>query len=86
MKISKLTKKKKMRLLDVFFKKWTNNEKMAYLKASDFAIYSVLGRKVFESRIDINNNTIDVSKLSGIYLVNIITKEKTFTKKIVINL
>ena len=54
--------------------------------ASDFAIYSVLGRKVFESRIDINNNTIDVSKLSGIYLVNIITKEKTFTKKIVINL
>ncbi len=32
-KISKLTKKKKMRLLDVFFKKWTNNEKMAYLKA-----------------------------------------------------
>ena len=45
--------------------------------ASNIAIYSLLGSKVLGSRID-------VSKLSGIYLVNIITKEKVLTKIIVI--
>ena len=50
---------------------------------SKVQIYDALGRKVLSSKIDINN-TMDVSELKGIYLVNILSQEKRITKIIVI--
>ena len=49
-------------------------------------IYDTLGRKILELQIDTDNNTIDVSKLKGMYLVNILTQDKFITKFISINL
>lgn len=43
-----------------------------------------IGRKVSVSQIGMSNNTIDVSALRGIYVVNIITQEITITKRIII--
>jgi hypothetical protein len=51
---------------------------------STVEIYDTIGRKVLASQIDVNNNTIDVSELKGIYLVNITTQEIRITKIIVI--
>ena len=47
-------------------------------------IYDAIGRKVFVSEINVNNNTVDVSSLRGVYIVNIVTQEKTITKRIMI--
>ena len=47
-------------------------------------IYDAIGRKVLSVQIDINKNTINVSKLKGIYLVNILSQEKEITKILVI--
>ena len=47
-------------------------------------IYDTIGRKVLSVQIDINKNTINVSKLKGIYLVNILSQEKEITKVLVI--
>jgi hypothetical protein len=43
-----------------------------------------IGRKVLSSQIGVNNNTIDVSELKGIYLVNILSQEKRITKTLVV--
>jgi hypothetical protein len=43
---------------------------------SKVQIYDIIGRKVLSSQIEINNNTIDVSELKGIYAVNIISQER----------
>jgi endonuclease I len=47
-------------------------------------IYDAIGRKVLSSQIGGNNNTIDVSELQGIYLVNILSQEKRITKILMI--
>ena len=47
-------------------------------------IYDTIGRKVLSSQIGVNNNTIDVSELKGIYLVNILSQEKRISKILVI--
>jgi endonuclease I len=47
-------------------------------------IYDAIGRKVLSVKIDTNNNTINVSGLSGLHLVNIITEEKMITKHLII--
>ena len=49
-------------------------------------IYDTLGRKVLELQIDTDNIIIDVSKLKGMYLVNLVTQYKSVTKFISINL
>jgi endonuclease I len=53
---------------------------------SKVEIYDTIGRKVLSSQIDVNNNnnTIHVSELKGIYVVNVISQEKRTTKIIVI--
>jgi len=43
-----------------------------------------MGRKVRVAQINLNNNSIDVSGLKGVYLIHIITQEKMITKRIVI--
>ena len=53
------------------------------LKKAQVMIYDLLGRKVLESEIDTDNNTVDVSKLKGIHIVNLITQYKTITKLII---
>jgi endonuclease I len=52
-------------------------------RSAQVEIYDAIGRKVLSSQIDVNN-TIDVSKLKGIYLVNILSQEKRITKILVI--
>jgi len=52
--------------------------------STEVNIYDTIGRIVLTSQIDANNNTIDVSQLSGIYIVNIISQEKRITKILVI--
>jgi endonuclease I len=47
-------------------------------------IYDTIGRKVLSSQINVNNKTIDVSELKGIYIVNILSQEKRTTKILVI--
>tara|TARA_B110000091_G_scaffold118726_1_gene127891 strand:+ start:1395 stop:2474 length:1080 start_codon:yes stop_codon:yes gene_type:complete len=47
-------------------------------------IYDINGRKLFVTKIDANQNSIDVSMLSGIYLLDIITLEKKITKIVII--
>ena len=47
-------------------------------------IYDAIGRKVLSSKIGVNNNTIDVSELKGIYAVNIHSQEKRITKILVV--
>ena len=47
-------------------------------------IYDAIGRKVLSSKIGVNNNTIDVSELKGIYGVNIHSQEKRITKILVV--
>ncbi len=37
-------------------------------------IYDAIGRKVLSSKIGVKNNTIVVSELKGIYLVNILSQ------------
>ena len=54
-------------------------------RAAKVNIYDNIGRKVFVSQIDVDNNTIDVSSFKGIYIVNIITQEKAITKRIIIS-
>ena len=56
--------------------KWINTK-------AQVMIYDLLGRKVLESEIDTDNNTVDVSKLKGIHIVNLITQYKTITKLII---
>jgi hypothetical protein len=51
---------------------------------SKVRIYDAIGRKVLESKIDTNNNTVNVSELNGIYLINIMKQEKTITKYLII--
>jgi endonuclease I len=55
-----------------------------FKQAAKVNIYDNIGRKVFVSQIDVDNNTIDVSGFKGIYVVNIITQEKSITKNIII--
>jgi endonuclease I len=47
-------------------------------------IYDAIGRKVRSSQINVNKNTIDVSELKGIYVVNLLSQEKRITKILVI--
>ena len=47
-------------------------------------IYDLTGRELLTQQINANSNTIVVSELKGIYLVNIVVQEKIFTKKILI--
>jgi endonuclease I len=47
-------------------------------------IYDAIGRKVQSSQINVNKNTINVSELKGIYVVNILSQEKRITKVLVI--
>jgi endonuclease I len=47
-------------------------------------IYDSVGRKVLVSNIDEYKNTINVSRLSGMYVVNITSDYKTITKRIVV--
>jgi hypothetical protein len=51
---------------------------------SKVEIYDTIGRNVVSSKIVINNNTIDVSELRGIYLINILSQKKKITKIIVV--
>ena len=55
-------------------------------RGAKIIIYDAIGRKVLVKQIGSNNNAIDVSGLSGIYLVNIVTQEKTIIKFVAINL
>ena len=56
--------------------KWINTK-------AQVIVYDLLGRKVLESQIDTDNNTVDVSKLKGIHIVNLITQYKTISKLII---
>ena len=47
-------------------------------------IYDLTGRELLTQQINANSNTIVVSELKGIYIVNIIVREKIFKKKILI--
>jgi endonuclease I len=47
-------------------------------------IYDTLGRKVIETKINAKDNDIDVSELSGMYLIKIIYEGKKITKLVVI--
>ena len=47
-------------------------------------IYDTLGRKVLETKINVKDNDIDVSELSGMYLIKIIYEGKKITKLVVI--
>jgi endonuclease I len=47
-------------------------------------IYDAMGRRVRVAQINLNNNSIDVSGLKGVYLIHVITQEKMITKRIVI--
>ncbi len=47
-------------------------------------IYDTLGRKVLETKINAKDNDIDVSGLSGMYLINIIYEGKKITKLVAI--
>jgi len=53
--------------------------------SSEINIYDTIGRKALTTSISVNNNTIDVSRLNGIYLVQIITQGKRVTKRLVIH-
>jgi endonuclease I len=53
-------------------------------KNAKVAIYSTIGKMVLTTEIDTNNTVIDVSSLSGMYLIHVITSEKRTTKLIVI--
>lgn len=48
-------------------------------------IHDMLGRKVLVTKIDTNQNTIDTSQLSGMYILNISLDKKVFTKRILVN-
>ena len=48
------------------------------------SIYDLNGRKILVSQIDANNNSINVSELNGIYILNIITAEKKITEIIIV--
>jgi len=54
--------------------------------SAEVNIYDTIGRKVLVAQINLNNNSIDVSGLRGIYLINIIAQEKMITKRIIIKL
>jgi hypothetical protein len=47
-------------------------------------IYDAIGRKVLVAQISLNNNSIDVSGLKGVYLIHIIAQEKMITKRVII--
>ena len=49
-------------------------------KSTQVYIYDTLGRKVLETTINTKDNDIDVSGLSGMYLINIIYEGKKITK------
>jgi hypothetical protein len=49
-------------------------------KSTQVYIYDTLGRKVLETTINTKDNDIDVSGLSGVYLINIIYEGKKVTK------
>jgi len=51
---------------------------------TDVAIYDTTGRLVFSTNIDKYNNSINVSRLTGVYMVNITSSYKTITKRIII--
>ena len=47
-------------------------------------MYDPIGRMVWASQINVDNKTIDVSKLKGIYVVTILSQEKRSTKVLVV--
>ena len=49
-------------------------------KSTQVYIYDSLGRKVLETKINEKENDIDVSRLSGMYLISIIYEGKKITK------
>ena len=53
-------------------------------KSTQVYIYDTLGRKVIETKINAKDNDIDVSELSGMYLIKIIYEGKKITKLVVI--
>ena len=53
-------------------------------KTTQVYIYDTLGRKVLETKINVKDNDIDVSELSGMYLIKIIYEGKKITKLVVI--
>ena len=53
-------------------------------KSTQVYIYDALGRKVLETTINAKDNDIDVSGLSGMYLIKIIYEGKKITKLVVI--
>ena len=53
-------------------------------KSTQVYIYDTLGRKVLNTKINAKDNDIDVSGLSGMYLIKIIYEGKKITKLVVI--
>lgn len=51
---------------------------------TEVSIYDMLGRKVKYATVESNTNTIDVSQLSGIYVVHLISENKVVSKRIII--
>lgn len=51
---------------------------------AEVSLYDTSGRRLFTSKIDSNTNTIDVSELSGMYFIHIVTKNKSISKVIMV--
>jgi hypothetical protein len=51
---------------------------------AEFSLYDTNGKRLFVSKIDSNTNTIDVSELSGVYFVHIVTKNTSISKVIMV--
>ena len=51
---------------------------------AEVSLYDTNGRRLFTSKIDSNTNTIDVSELSGMYFIHIVTKNKSISKVILV--
>lgn len=53
-------------------------------KSAKVVFYNTVGKKIITTRVDTHNAAIDVSSLSGMYLIHVITSEKRTTQLVVI--
>ena len=77
-------------LLDTF-KMYPNPANENYLKIetisdTNVTIFNTLGKVVKRNKITINNNSIDISKLTkGVYIIKLTIDKKSITKKLIRN-
>ncbi|WAC02632.1 endonuclease [Lacinutrix neustonica] len=49
------------------------------------SIYDMTGRKVLQTRVDNDSNSINVSQLHGIYMIHMVSENQVISKRIIIN-